>query len=49
MPHNCCQCLANSSFTFWKFLNFFFPNIFDLQWAESGDTEPADTEDQLQF
>ena len=37
--------MANTSFTFWKFLGFFFPpNIFDPQLVESADVELTDTD-----
>ena len=31
---------SNSSFVFWNFLDFFFPNIFILQLVESADEGP---------
>ena len=42
---NSCWCTANTSFTLWKFLGFFFPpNIFDPQLVESADVELTDTD-----
>ena len=39
--------MVNSSFAFWKFLEYFFPNIFYLPLVEFKDTEPTDTEGWL--
>ena len=33
----------NSSFTFWKFSQFFSPDIFDLSLAETVDAKSANT------
>ena len=35
---------SNSNFAFWNFLDFFFPNIFNLWFVESIDAEPVDME-----
>lgn len=49
MPRKCyvnsCQHAENSKFAFWSFLEkFFSPNISHLQFAESRDVKPIDTE-----
>ena len=42
---NSCQHAENSKFAFWSFLEkFFSPNISHLQFAESRDVKPIDTE-----
>ena len=39
--------MVNSSFAFWNVLEFFFPNIFNLQLVEFLDVEPMDMEGQM--
>lgn len=38
--------MAKSYFAFWNFMEFFFPNPFNLQLGEPTDAEPADKESQ---